>query len=324
MKTKKGTVVTLDKIEVGKVIEFRDMQMSASNSAGDIYMANFEFENDDGKSRYAEYKIVPGTWRVTPRDGLIEWPLSEELYFETGTVTETLSHMRAFLNKKDVYKKFGLDCKRGVLLGGVAGCGKSSAIRHIARTVTKADPKAAIIRVDSDQVQTETLIQMFMNSNPEEVSSVVLIIEDIGGTNLSESLEQSDPQLLNFLDGNGSCFKIPTLIVATTNYLDSLTAVLTDRPGRFDVVMQVALPKDEEVFQIVAGVAKRPLSEDEKTALAGKNFTPAYCIEALIRSELYDISVMEAVEQLRKQRKQSQDHEHAKKNSKVGFCGVDD
>jgi hypothetical protein len=319
MKTKHGTVTSIDKITVGTQIDFCDMQLSASNSNGDIYMAQFSFEDDNGKSKYTNYKISPGSWRITPKDGLIEWTLSDEVYFETGTVTEILRHMRAFLNKKEVYKKFGLDCKRGVLTGGIAGCGKSSAIRHLTRTAMKEDPKICILRIDSDQVDTEILIQMFMNANPDDVSCVILILEDIGGANLSERVEDVDKQLLNFLDGNGSCFKVPTLIVATTNYLDTLTAVLTDRPGRFDVVLQVKLPTDPEVFQIVEGVAQRCLSDDEKRALAGKGFTPAYCIEALVRSELYDIPVGEAVEQLKVQRQLSQDHAHAQKNKRVGF-----
>jgi hypothetical protein len=320
MKTKNGKVVSLQKIEVGTEISFKDMQLSASNSNGEIFMANFEFSEDDSKSKYASYKIVPGSWRVTPKDGLLEWSLSnDEQYFETGTVSEILSHMRAFLGKQEVYKRFGLDCKRGILLGGAAGCGKSSAIRHLARSVLKTDPKAAVLRVDSDAVDMELLTQLFMTANPENVSSVILIIEDIGGANLNERVEQSDPQLLNFLDGNGACFKIPTLICATTNFLDSLTAVLTDRPGRFDVVLQVKLPSDAEVFQIVEGVAKRSLTDEEKKALSGKKLTPAYCIEVIIRHELYEVPVSEAVKQLEEQRRLSQQHEHAKKNSKVGF-----
>jgi len=185
-------------------------------------------------------------------------------------------------------------------------------------------PKTCILRVDSSDVDYEIIIDMFSNADPSKVSLVILVLEDIGGSGLEEKANRVDSSMLNFLDGNSDVFKIPTLVVATTNYLDVLNKTLTSRPGRFDIVREVEPPKDEEIVFLVEKFMGRSLTESEKKLFAGTKMTPAYSKEAVLRHELYDISLEEAVAQVLLQRKKAETGGLKKEQRSMGFSEDDD
>ena len=151
---------------------------------------------------------------------------------------------------------------------------------------------------------------------------IVLICEDIGGAALHDRRPDVPSTLLNFLDGTSDCFKIPVLILATTNFLNEIGGQLIDRPGRFDVVMQVEPPKDSEIRFLMESFFGRKLTEEEETALLGNKFTPAYAREALIRAELEDVPIGEAVKEILAQRERAKTKTHGQRKSSIGF--VDD
>jgi len=264
------------------------------------------------------YKITEGAWRITPEEGLQPMELTEIQYYETDTSRELVKHFNVFMSKLDIYKKRKIAPKRGFLFGSEPGIGKSSLINYFCRQIIKM-PKACILRVDSQQVSFETLIDMFSNAKESSASLVLLVIEDIGGSGLEERAGRVDSEMLNFLDGNSDVFKIPTLIVATTNYLDILNKTLTSRPGRFDIVREVEPPKDEEIIFLVEKFMDRELSADEKQLFAGTKMTPAYSKEAVLRHELYDIPLAEAVAEVLLQRKKAESGGLKKEQRSMGF-----
>jgi SpoVK/Ycf46/Vps4 family AAA+-type ATPase len=160
---------------------------------------------------------------------------------------------------------------------------------------------------------------MFMNTDTEKVDLILLIVEDLGGTATDERGTNVNTTMLNFLDGNRDVYRVPTMIVATTNYLDQLQETLTSRPGRFDVVTVVKPPKFEEICFLVESCVSRQLTAPERKALEPTGFTPAYCIEAVVRSELYDITLEEAVAELQEQRERAKSKSHMTRNAKMGF-----
>lgn len=321
-KTKTATVKSVTKLEPGAKVTLSDFQVSASDQDGQIFMVNMDVDQEEEEDLSA-YEVRPGAWRVTPKSGLQPLEMAAEQYFETETSQTLRKHFDVFRNKLERIrerKRF----KRSVLLGSAPGIGKSSLVRSFCREVmADSAVRSCILRVDSDDVSWELLTQMFMKSKASDADFVILILEDVGGTALDERRHHVDAACLNFLDGNSDVFKVPTLVVATTNFMNELGHTLTDRPGRFDVVMHVEAPKDSEVFKIVSGYLGRELTKGEEQALAGQDFTPAYCLEAVDRSDLYDISIEEAVGELRKQRDKSQNRKHGNKSTNVGF-GVDD
>ncbi len=63
--------------------------------------------------------------------------------------------------------------------------------------------------------------------------------------------------------------------------------------------------------------------EEEKKALLGKGFTPPYCIEAITRSEIDELTIEEAVAEIVKQREKSQAKKHGERRSSLGFNSQD-
>ena len=220
------------------------------------------------------------------------------------------------------YYGFQLDKDGLFVLGDFTVTHNTATCNYFARKLQN-QKDICFLRIDSSQVAWETIITMFMDAKPTDAKLVVLVIEDIGGTGLEgQDTGRVTPQLLNFLDGNVDAFKIPTLIIGTTNYLDNVGEVLNNRPGRFDVVMQVKPPSDEETVWIVEQFIKRDLTGAEKKVFKGKNLTPAYAKEVVVRSELNDITLEAAVAEITEQRKKAEKRSHtAARTGNVGFGG---
>lgn len=233
-----------------KEMELNNLEITATEGEqAYIYSLKLNIEDEAGN---AGYKIQPGAFRITPESGMQPLELKDVEYFETPTTKKLLGIFNIFKTKgPGLYQELGVEMKRGILLGSDPGVGKSSLINFFLRQLkkeNKEENQSCILKIDSPNVSWETIIQMFQDFDPakENVKFIVLVIEDIGGTQLDEMQRGISSALLNFLDGNSDLYKVPTLILGTTNFLDSLHRVLKDRPGRFDEVMEVEPPSTDE------------------------------------------------------------------------------
>ncbi len=322
------TVEVGKKVRVKQVLDLKegletvlhDFQISASDAIGNIKMVDMELV--DQEETLYDYSLRPGAWRITPKSGMQKLELADEQYIKTDIGDMLTKHFSTLFNKLEVYRRWNLPPTRKILLGSQQGMGKSACIRAFCRSV-RNEPGMCILRVDSDDVSWETMTQMFMKAKPSDVEKVVLIVEDIGGTYLDERRHHVSSDMLNFLSGNSDIFKVPTLVIGTTNFLNELGPLLNDRPDRFDVVQQLNHLSDKDTLAIVSAIMGRDLTEDEQKALTGKKFTPAYCKEAILRAELHEITIQEAVLELIEQRKRSKERKHGDTGTSLGF-GIDD
>jgi ATP-dependent 26S proteasome regulatory subunit len=131
---------------------------------------------------------------------------------------------------------------------------------------------------------------------------MILIIEDIGGGEREQGSRSSvDSGLLNLLDGMSVSFKLPTFIMATTNYPEHLLEALADRPGRFDLMIELTPPNAEERVQLLEFLSKKSLTDDEKKAISSKdadNFSIAHLEEIIVRSMLHKKSIATVIKEL--------------------------
>jgi SpoVK/Ycf46/Vps4 family AAA+-type ATPase len=320
-------VKSIRKLVAGDEFQVHDFQISASDANGDITMVDFDFEVKENDEYDTSYEIKPGIWIVHPKSGLSKVDnLKTGQFFETDTSRSLLEHMNKFEERIWVYKKLKQkNIKRSLLLASPPGTGKSLTIRHFLDQ-NKDRPDICGLIIESGEANWELLTKMFSRVNIDEspIKLVVLVIEDIGGTELNERGSSIGSDMLNFLAGNSEAFKIPTLVIGTTNFINELGETLIDRPGRFDMLINVEPPKDSEVRLLIEPLLERQLTKLEEKALFGKGFTPAYCTEIVVRSMLYDISIEESAQQLEKQRENSQKKKHGKKSRSVGFDLDDD
>lgn len=165
------------------------------------------------------------------------WFKDEELYQATQDVrfddivlppslAEALQRdLWGFFHAQEQYEHYKIPWKRGVLLYGPPGNGKTHAIKAILNTVQK--PRLYVKSFESGCCTAhENMRRVFERAR--EVSPCVLIFEDL------DSLlnDKNRSFFLNELDGFSSNHGI--LALATTNHIERLDVALVKRPSRFD------------------------------------------------------------------------------------------
>lgn len=146
-----------------------------------------------------------------------------------------------FWSTEKKFKEYGLVHKRGILLYGKPGCGKSCAIQVIMKDLIE-NHNGLIFKI-SNSNDLSNFISQF---NPvirviEPNRRVVVMLEDIDGLFLEASSTQT--KLLNLLDGINQSSNI--VYVGTTNYPERLEERILNRPSRFDKRYEFRLPNAE-------------------------------------------------------------------------------
>lgn len=136
---------------------------------------------------------------------------------------------------QQMYQSLNVPYRRGVLLHGPPGNGKTTIIRLIGSRLP--DVPAMILRpagnFDADDFRT--VIQRWTRQSPS-----ILVIEDLNW--LLKTIDLS--LFLNLLDGIEAPNVGGLMVLATTNHPDLLDPALNNRPGRFDVVIEVSCPDE--------------------------------------------------------------------------------
>lgn len=280
-------------LEEAKVQEAPDeMKEFLKEQAKKKREAEFEFKE--------KYQIRCGIHFFDEEQGVKPIILEEEKFFETETSQYMNKLFNNFFEKsQDISSKFKKN-KRAYLLHSDPGMGKSALIRHFCRQTLKQEG-TAVIQVGGD-VNFQKLTTIFLEPYAEGVKKLVIIIEDFGRRDYANNTSIYNPSCLNFLDGVSGLFKVPTLIICTTNFIEHLGPQLTNRPGRFNKIIRVMPPSDNEVFALIEEISGISLQQHQKEAFSGKNMTPDHVIEALIRHEIEGISLEDSAAEVMKER----------------------
>jgi len=134
-----------------------------------------------------------------------------------------------FLNYADLYKTNDLPFKRGLILYGKPGCGKTLLGKVIANQV-----KSSFIWITAAQASSPSFVRSVFGL-AREIAPCVLFFEDIDMYTVDRGYGAFNSlvgELLAQMDGmeenNG------LIVVATTNRLDVIEKALAERPSRFD------------------------------------------------------------------------------------------
>ena len=137
-----------------------------------------------------------------------------------------------FWNKKELYKANNLVHKRGILLTGLPGTGKSSIITMLSnQIINKGGVVFKITSVNNFIGYIEFIKNYFRKIEPD--TPVITIIEDI------DVYHQVEPTLLDFLDGKSQIEN--HVIIATSNDTSDMSDAYF-RPGRLDLFVEIPLP----------------------------------------------------------------------------------
>jgi ATP-dependent 26S proteasome regulatory subunit len=145
-----------------------------------------------------------------------------------------------FFQREDWFRQHNLPYRRGYLLWGDPGNGKTAAIRVMA-----AHPFIQPYTLDlSEDEQKSSDVRRLFEAAAENTPALV-ILEDLDRAFPTEGKRTQEravsfQTLLNSLDGVGS--QDGVIVVATANDPTCLDAAILKRPGRFDRVVQFRNP----------------------------------------------------------------------------------
>ena len=196
-----------------------------------------------------------------------------------GSLAEDMrSDVDAFFKSGHRYKELGLPHKRGFLLAGPPGNGKTLAARILSSDRSRNFVWASI----TSETDDDSIAAAFRHA--AEHAPAILLFEDLDRIVSSHKVSMSF--LLNKLDGLNSEDGI--LVLATSNAPEKLDPALVHRPSRFDRVWAIGLPGLQERVRLLKRKGGRFFSDEalEKAAEASSGFSMAYTQEIITNAML--------------------------------------
>lgn len=183
--------------------------------------------------------LTPGTYEIQETNrgicfAKIETKNDKLLVFPETNAQKVIQEITNFWDKEEIYHKYGLVHRRGIILYGPPGSGKSSTIRIVVDDVIQR--KGIVIKFGHPNLFLEG-VRILRKIQPD--CPIVALMEDIDG--ILQIFNESE--VLNILDGVEKVEKI--VYLATTNYPETLGPRIMNRPSRFDRRYKMPHPSDE-------------------------------------------------------------------------------
>ena len=319
------SISTMKDVKTGDKIPESDFSLFTS----DDRFIQFEYVDVDNTENYP---VKAGIWCVAVdeqrqfclrKSSFVSEPMLED-YIHTKEISDKIN---AFFSKKAVYEKYGIFPKRGMLLHGPAGLGKSCTISKLCREYDgRKDATIVIWHTDKyDASDVKSFIKRF--SYAEGVDKLILVIEDVGGVEYKGSGKMpSSSSLLSLLDNVEQTFIVPTMILATTNYPENMLENLTNRPQRFDDVIAVKPPSADFREKFLDFFSQGAAETKVKNKIREKKYEKlaiAHIKEIVIRAAIYDLSLDVALDQIHEQSTKAQNEFVDKRKLGMGFQDED-
>lgn len=153
-----------------------------------------------------------------------------------------IEDVQGFFDNQKIYADFAVPWKRGIILHGVPGNGKTVSIKALMASLYDRPDKIPSLYVKSfeNKCQTElyAIRQIFLQAR--QSSPCLLVFEDLDSL-VSDEIRS---YFLNEVDGLESNDGI--LMIGSTNHLDRLDPAISKRPSRFDRKYHFKLPGERE------------------------------------------------------------------------------
>jgi len=240
-----------------------------------------QWTTSDGKAFFpasrSVQKLEPGLYEVhnsqqgiffnqvaVGTEGLLRFP-------ETAS-QKVVAEIETFWEREELFKKHNLAFKRGILLYGPPGSGKTCTIKLAINDVIKRH--GIVIKFTRPEVFAEgmRILRQIQSSTP-----VIVLMEDIDS--ILEHYCESD--VINILDGVDMIEKV--VFLATTNYPEKLGARILNRPSRFDKRFKIGMPNEasRRIYLRSLMTAKKEI-DLERWVKDTENFSVAHLKELFV------------------------------------------
>lgn len=186
---------------------------------------------------------------------------------------EVIAEVERFWTLKQKFTQYGFTHKRGFLLWGPPGSGKTCTLAFIMSEMVQRGGLVVL-----GDTHPNTLSSMLADLRQVEPNRpLVVVLEDID--TIIENYGES--RVLSLLDGENSIDNV--VFLATTNYPENLDGRVINRPSRFDRVVKIGMPNEEArsayIFSRMPELAQEEL--DLWVSLT-KNFSLAHIKELIV------------------------------------------
>lgn len=206
----------------------------------------------------------------------------DDLILDSDTKDSIWANSIGFLQNRERLSEYNIPARRGVLMVGEPGTGKTLACKGIlsaAEGITCITTRSGVLE---DSVQLSLLYELAGDLAPSIVflEDIDLIAQDRDGFGYARG--SALLTLLSVLDGIEECDGVVT--IATTNSKETLDKAIAKRPSRFDRIIEFQKPALKQRTDLISLLCKSiPLDAkaQEYLAIRTENFTPAQIQEVI-------------------------------------------
>ena len=204
--------------------------LESNKSSGIFNSVNFKCKKKEyievSSPMNDEDKIVSIQKKKLPKENLV-YDTESELF-------NVMNDIKLFFKKdtKELYKKMNILYKRGVIIHGEPGNGKTAMIREIIRQLSNV----TTIIINPNTPRVTFVLSELINALKEKPT--IIVIEDID----SVILNNNRSEFLNILDGIN--MKSGIYFIGTSNYPERIDPAFVNRSGRFDRMYKIPNPNE--------------------------------------------------------------------------------
>jgi AAA+ superfamily predicted ATPase len=240
--------------------------------------------------------LPPGIYTLSSSAGAIFFNKTDILTdnlieLDDSAALRVIAGIEKFWESKPRFDRFGILFKRGILMWGPAGSGKTATVNMLMRDLVKRG--GMVVLVQSPGIAVAGLHEL---RRIEPTRPIIIVLEDI-----EEMINNhGEHGLLSLLDGEHQVSNV--VVLATTNYPELLGERIINRPSRFDEVILVDMPSAKARYRYLKHVLKDtvPEAELQKWVAATKNLSVAHLRELIVATQCLDRPYEEVVERLKR------------------------
>lgn len=170
----------------------------------------------------------------------LEYPklLFEDLVIENKILEEIKLNLIALIENPGICKKYKIPWRRGILLSGEPGTGKTKLGKILCNTL-----KCTVLWITPVSVDGAWEMKQIFEA-ARYLSPTLIIFEDVDFLGADREISRNPilGELLNQLDGNAPNNGV--FVLASSNRPGLLDKALAFRPGRFDLKLELELPNE--------------------------------------------------------------------------------
>ena len=173
-----------------------------------------------------------------------------------------------FIKVMPILKENGLPNSRGIILSGPPGTGKTM----IAKSIAFQRTEVTTILISAEMIQQRNDIKSAFRL-ARKLAPTIIIIEDIDTAGTVSRRFADHPILGEYLQAmDGIEANEGVVVLATTNHTENIDPAISDRPGRFDRIIEVPLPDKEQRINILANLLAKMPTDNLTFGLGTKDY----------------------------------------------------